>query len=318
MFKDLQQWRAIRRAVLEEGVSKRQACREAGIHWKTLKKVLLHQVPPNYQRRSAPNFTAVTPYQEIMDRIIHADRLRPRGQRHSPEQIAVILRDEHGLDADLKVVRRYAARARDPRELIWEEVTVELCRLLGEGLQGHLLSLLTVDPCQAPLRRLQRLRRALGHRADADPARTTTVHGPEDFVWIHRLLLGKERLCSVRNAVGDSPDLRVLFHAVRHGGLKRRTKALVVLACRRGISKRRIARLLHLSSNTVMCYWRSYSKGGGQSLTQSRLPDLNESHRRGRPEGRVRRPSLPAIGSRDQPDVMEDGRPPGRPDGAGR
>src|SRR5262249_56137846 len=129
-----------------------------GTAWSPLKKVLLHQRPPNDHRRPAPTFPAVTPYQEIMDRIIHADRLRPRGQRHSPEQIAVILRDEHGLDADLKVVRRYAARARDPRELIWEEVTVELCRLLGEGLQGHLLSLLTVDPCQAPLTRLHHLR----------------------------------------------------------------------------------------------------------------------------------------------------------------
>lgn len=52
MFKDVIKWRMIRAQVLEAGVSKRQAARDAGIHWSTLKRVLKFPFPPRYARRS--------------------------------------------------------------------------------------------------------------------------------------------------------------------------------------------------------------------------------------------------------------------------
>lgn len=42
----MQLWTEIRRRVLGEGLSKRQACREYGLHWDTLTKILEHSEPP--------------------------------------------------------------------------------------------------------------------------------------------------------------------------------------------------------------------------------------------------------------------------------
>ena len=46
-------WRLIRAQVLEAGVSKRQAARDAGIHWKTLEKVLENPFPPKCKRKKS-------------------------------------------------------------------------------------------------------------------------------------------------------------------------------------------------------------------------------------------------------------------------
>ena len=50
MYTDMQEWTDVRRAVLVEGISKRQACRRFGIHWQTLQRILEHPAPPGYQR----------------------------------------------------------------------------------------------------------------------------------------------------------------------------------------------------------------------------------------------------------------------------
>ncbi len=51
MFKDIIRWRFIRAQVLKGGVSKRQAARDAGIHWSTLEKILKHPFPPKFNRK---------------------------------------------------------------------------------------------------------------------------------------------------------------------------------------------------------------------------------------------------------------------------
>ena len=51
MFRDVIQWRLIRAQVLEAGVSKRQAARDARIHWSTLEKILKYPFPPKFNRK---------------------------------------------------------------------------------------------------------------------------------------------------------------------------------------------------------------------------------------------------------------------------
>ena len=50
MYADMEQWTEIRRQVLVEGMSKRQACQDYQINWKTLQKVLSQAEPPGYRR----------------------------------------------------------------------------------------------------------------------------------------------------------------------------------------------------------------------------------------------------------------------------
>lgn len=60
----MEQWIEIRRRVLGKEISKRAACKEYGVHWDTLKKILSHSEPPGYQRAQA---------QEAQDRTAAAD-----------------------------------------------------------------------------------------------------------------------------------------------------------------------------------------------------------------------------------------------------
>jgi hypothetical protein len=41
MYADMENWSEIRRRVLVEGVSRRQILRETGMHWRTLRKMLI-------------------------------------------------------------------------------------------------------------------------------------------------------------------------------------------------------------------------------------------------------------------------------------
>ena len=276
MFRDLQAWATIRRAVLEDGVSKRQICRETGLHWITLQKILRHEVPPGYTRRPAYSPTTA-PCNAVIERIIESDRLRPWDQRHTAEQIAAILRDEHGWDVSPAAVRQYIAPALDVRAVVWDEVTDRLGRVLGTNATAALLSSLSIDPRQLPLRSLKRLRSALRAVKGVGAYDTAEAAGrSSDSAWLLRVLLGKESLSAVRAAVGDSPDLRLLYRAARDGGTKRRTKALVVLASRKGISLRGIAQTLHKSGNAVSRYWRTYQELGAEHLLSAKTPRLGK------------------------------------------
>ena len=57
-------------------VSKRAILREAGMHWKTLKKVLTHSEPPGYRLRKDRPKQKLGPYQERIEQILKEDQLK--------------------------------------------------------------------------------------------------------------------------------------------------------------------------------------------------------------------------------------------------
>ena len=107
-------WSEIRRKVLVEGVSKRQICREYGVGWRTLGKMLAHAEPPGYRRglpRGRPKLGA---FVGVIDEILagDADPSTPRKQRHTARRVFERLRDEHGYAGSEVTVRRYVASHR--------------------------------------------------------------------------------------------------------------------------------------------------------------------------------------------------------------
>ena len=65
----MDKWAEIRRLVLVESVSKRSVCRQFGIHWDTLKKILEHSEPPGYRLGKTRTKRKIEPYLEIIDRL---------------------------------------------------------------------------------------------------------------------------------------------------------------------------------------------------------------------------------------------------------
>jgi len=90
----MEDWTDIRRAVLVDGISKRQACRQFGIHWATLRRILAHSSPPGYQRVSKSDRPVIAPWLGRLRELIQANRDMPRKQRYTVKRMWQVLCDE--------------------------------------------------------------------------------------------------------------------------------------------------------------------------------------------------------------------------------
>ena len=129
MFTDMENWADIRRRVLVDGLSKRAACREFDIHWDTLTKVLGHPEPPGYRRTAPRPKPRLDPFLPVIHQTLEADKKAPRKQRHTARRIFERLRDEHGYEGGLTVVKAAVAAWR----LRSAEVFVPLSHRPGEA-----------------------------------------------------------------------------------------------------------------------------------------------------------------------------------------
>jgi len=101
----MERWAEIRRRVLNHEISKREACREYGIHWKTLRKILAHDEPPGFRQRQPRAKPRLGPFLPIIHAILEADRHAPKKQRHTAQRIVDRLREEHGYAGCASIVR---------------------------------------------------------------------------------------------------------------------------------------------------------------------------------------------------------------------
>ena len=104
MLTHMEIWTEIRRRVLGGEISKRQACREYGIHWQTLSKILRQTEPEPFRLRVPRPRPKLDPFLPVIHHILEADRSAPKKQRHTAERIYQRLRAEHGYAGGRTVV----------------------------------------------------------------------------------------------------------------------------------------------------------------------------------------------------------------------
>ena len=102
----------VRRTVMVEGVSIREAARVFGLHRDTVRKMLTYSVPPGYRRQSAPRRHKLQPYIGVIDQILEKVHGAPRKQRHTAKRIFERLRDEHGFSGGYTTVKDYVREHR--------------------------------------------------------------------------------------------------------------------------------------------------------------------------------------------------------------
>ena len=75
---------AVRLAVVEEGLSHREAARRFGIDRRTVKEMLRYSAPPGYRRSRPVRRPKLEGFTGVIDAILEADRAPdvPRKQRH--------------------------------------------------------------------------------------------------------------------------------------------------------------------------------------------------------------------------------------------
>jgi len=90
----MEHWMDVRRAVLVEGISKREACRRFGLSWGALQRMLTHSSPPGYQRVARVDRPVIGPWLGRLAELLEANRSLPRKQRYTVKRMWEVLGEE--------------------------------------------------------------------------------------------------------------------------------------------------------------------------------------------------------------------------------
>ena len=102
----------VRRAVMVEGMSIREAARTFGLHRDTVRKMLAYSVPPGYRRQTLPRRAKLELYTGVIDCILEDDHQVPRKQHRTAKRIFDRLRDEYGFGGGYTTVKDYVREHR--------------------------------------------------------------------------------------------------------------------------------------------------------------------------------------------------------------
>jgi transposase len=105
-------YREVRLAVVDEGLSHREAARRFGIDRRTVKKMLSYAAPPGYRRSRPVRRPKLAAFTGIIDALLTADREVPRKQRHTAQRIFERLTHEHGFTGGYTIVKDYVRERR--------------------------------------------------------------------------------------------------------------------------------------------------------------------------------------------------------------
>ena len=111
-MKSVELYGRVRRSVLIDGMSRREAARSFGIDRRTVDKMLSFSIPPGYRRSQPIKRPKLDEFTGLIDQILEADRLVHKKQRHTSKRIFERLRDEHSFEGGLTIVKNYIFAAR--------------------------------------------------------------------------------------------------------------------------------------------------------------------------------------------------------------
>ena len=104
MYRDIDQWRHVRRRILEEGTPKKQIARETGVGRRTINKMLLHKHPPGYRPRP-PRYPKLGSHVDTIDRLLRDADLSPQDTALTIRDIVEHLRRNEGFAGSYNSVR---------------------------------------------------------------------------------------------------------------------------------------------------------------------------------------------------------------------
>jgi len=97
----------VRRAVVVDKMSEREAARQFGLARETVRKMLRYAVPPGYRRQQPVRRPKLGAWIGIIDQILEQDKAEGKKQRHTAKRIFERLRDEHSYTGGYTIVKDY-------------------------------------------------------------------------------------------------------------------------------------------------------------------------------------------------------------------
>jgi transposase len=119
----------VRRAVIVEKMSEREAAKEYGLARETVRKMLRYSVPPGYRRQQPVRRPKLGAWIETIDQILEDDKAEGKKQRHTAKRIFERLREEHGYTGGYTIVKDYVRL----RKLSQREMFVPLAHPPGDA-----------------------------------------------------------------------------------------------------------------------------------------------------------------------------------------
>ena len=95
----------VRRSVIVEGLSEREAVKRFGLARETVRKMLRYKAPPGYRRRQPVKRPKLDSFTGIIDQILLDDQQQPRKQRHTAQRIFDRLRDEYDFTGGYTIIK---------------------------------------------------------------------------------------------------------------------------------------------------------------------------------------------------------------------
>jgi transposase len=97
----------VRRAVIVDKMSEREAARQFGLARETVRKMLRYSAPPGYRRQQPAGRPKLDAWVATIDQILEDDKTRVKKQRHTAKRIFERLRDEHSYAGGYTIVKDY-------------------------------------------------------------------------------------------------------------------------------------------------------------------------------------------------------------------
>jgi transposase len=119
----------VRRAVVVDKMSEREAAKQFGLARETVRKMLRYSVPPGYRRQQPVRRPKLGAWTGAIDQILEGDKAEGRKQRHTAKRIFERLRDEHRYTGGYTIVKDYVRL----RKLSQREMFVPLAHPPGDA-----------------------------------------------------------------------------------------------------------------------------------------------------------------------------------------
>ena len=265
MYRDIRQWREIRRRILEKGAPKKRVSAETGISRKTINKMLAHEQPPGYRRRRS-RYPKLAPHIPTIDRLLRDSESFPFAVKMTIQDIVHYLSREEGFDGSYDSVRNYIHRRARDEESPWARAydlmvclpkprALDFIRCLARGqppafASAQLRSFIREAACP----------RMLSARSSCEKQRLLHIE------WMRRLLQKESNEDDLNYELGDIQGLSILLGHLHNGRLMDRNRAMVALASRRKIPSRTISEFLGVGKAFVRNYRNKFESEGAPRL----------------------------------------------------
>ena len=265
MYREIVQWRQIRRRVLEDGTPKKQVAREAGISRRTLNRILTHESPPGYGPRPS-YYPKLGPHIPAIERLLTEPASKTPESGMTIRDIVEQLRRDEGFSGSYDSVRNHIRnRARDD-ESAWEKAydliiglpksrALDFIRLLSHG-----------DPPAGMSARVRPFAREATCPRKSSVRLNRERRSHADIEWMRQVLQKEIGDDDLYREFTDIADLGILLRHLRNGHLLDRNRAMVVLASRRTIPSQTICAFLGVCKTSVRKYRDKFDNNGTAGL----------------------------------------------------